>query len=195
MLSKDERVHYQRKLRPYLATSVALFVASGLLGMLATSYVPHIAQYFNQDVAGFVKLFRALPKLGLAVAIFLNNTIKALLVIVSGPVLGLFPVIFLLANGAALGFVLSVSIRSRGVLTALLAILPHGIFELPAILLATSMGLLLGGSGMKKLFRLGETSIRSELALALKFFVRIVVPLLVIAALVEAFLTSVLVTP
>jgi stage II sporulation protein M len=117
-----------------------------------------------------------------------------LLVIVGGIALGLFPVIFLLANGAALGFVLSASMRSRGVLTALLAILPHGIFELPAILLATSMGLLLGGCAIKKLFRPGEISISSELALALRFFVRIVVPLLVIAALVEAFLTSLLVT-
>jgi stage II sporulation protein M len=194
MISKDERVHYRRKLRPYLATSVALFLAGSLLGALATSYAPHIAQYFNQNVAEFVKLFRALPKLELAAAIFLNNTIKALLVVVGGIALGLFPVIFLLANGAALGFVLSASMRSRGVLTALLAILPHGIFELPAILLATSMGLLLGGCAIKKLFRPGEISISSELALALRFFVRIVVPLLVIAALVEAFLTSLLVT-
>jgi stage II sporulation protein M len=194
MLSKDERVHYQRKLRPYLATSVALFVTGAFLGALATSYVPHIAQYFNQDVADFVKIFRTLPKLALATAIFFNNTIKALLVIVGGLALGLFPIIFLLANGMALGFVLSASMQSRGVLTALLAILPHGIFELPAILLATSMGLLLGGSAIKTLFRPGEASIRSELALALKLFVRIVVPLLVIAALVEAFLTSILVT-
>lgn len=194
MLSKEERVHYQRKLRPYLATSVALFVAGALLGALATSFVPHIAQYFNQNVAEFVKLFRGLPKLALATAIFLNNTIKALLVVVGGLALGLFPVIFLLANGAALGFVLAASMQSRGLLNALLAIVPHGIFELPAILLATSMGLLLGRCAIKKLFSSGETSISNELALALRFFARIVVPLLVIAALVESFLTSILVT-
>jgi stage II sporulation protein M len=194
MLSKDERVHYQRKLKPYLVTSVALFVTGAVLGALATSFAPHIAQYFNQNVAEFVGLFRALPKLALAAAIFLNNTIKALLVIVGGLALGIFPVIFLLANGAALGFVLAASMHSRGVLNALLAIVPHGIFELPAIILATSMGLLLGRSAIKKLFRSGETSIGREFALALKFFARIVVPLLVIAALVEAFLTSILIT-
>ena len=194
MLSKEERVHFQRKLRPYLATSVALFVVATLLGALATSFTPHIAPYFNQNVGQFVRLFRSLPKLPLAGAIFLNNTIKALLVILGGVALGLFPVIFLLANGAALGFVLAASIRSRGVLAALLAIVPHGIFELPAIFLATSMGLLLGRCMIKKLFRSGDTSIGNELTLALKLFARIVVPLLVIAALVEAFLTSLLVT-
>jgi stage II sporulation protein M len=55
------------------------------------------------------------------------------------------------------------------------------------------MGLLLGRSSIKKLFGSGEAALANELALALKFFVRIVVPLLVIAALVEAFVTSVLV--
>ena len=195
MISKDERIHYRRKLRPYLAISMALFIAGGLLGALATFYAPHIAQYFNQNVGEFVKLFRALPKLALAAAIFLNNTIKALLVIVGGLALGLFPVIFLLANGAALGFVLSASMQSRGLLTALLAILPHGIFELPAIFLATGMGLLLGRCAIRKLLCPDALSIRSELTLALRFFVRIVVPLLAIAALVESFLTSILVTP
>ncbi len=194
MISKDERIRYQRKLRPYLAISLALFLAGGVLGALAITYSPHVAEYFNQDVADFVKLFRALPKVELAAAIFLNNAIKALLVIIGGLALGLFPAIFLFANGAALGFALSGSIRSRGVIITLLAILPHGIFELPAILLATSMGLLLGACVIKKVFRRGETSISSELALALKFFVRLVIPLLVIAALVEAFLTSVLAT-
>jgi stage II sporulation protein M len=194
MLSKDERLQYQRQLYPYLATSIAVFSAGALLGVLLTFYAPHVSRYFNENLSGFVKLFRALPKFQLAAAIFLNNAIKAFLVVVGGLVFGLFPVIFLLANGAALGFVLSVSVQSRGALAALLAILPHGIFELPAIFLATSMGLLLGSRAIRKLSGSGETTIRGELTAALKFFMRIIVPLLVIAALVESFLTSVLVT-
>ena len=193
MISKDERLHYQRKLRPYFITSVCILAGGGLLGAVAMSYAPDTSQYFDENIAGFVRLFRALPKLELAAAIFLNNTIKALLVAVGGTALGILPVIFIFANGAAVGFVLYGSIQSRGLLTALLAILPHGIFELPAVLLATSMGLLLGRSSIKKLFGSGETAIANELALALKFFVRVVVPLLAFAALVEAFVTSVLV--
>ena len=193
MISKDERVHYQRKLRPYFMTSVCILAGSGLLGAVAKAYAPDTSQYFDQNIAEFVRLFRALPKLELAGAIFLNNTLKALFVLLGGIALGILPVIFIFANGAAVGFVLYGSIESRGLLTALLAILPHGIFELPAVLLATSMGLLLGRSSIKKLFGGGETTISGELALALKFFVKIVVPLLFIAALVEAFVTSVLV--
>lgn len=189
---KDERLHYQRKLRPYLVASIAILAAGGLFGAVAKSYAPDASRYLNENMEGFFKLFRALPKLELAGAIFLNNTLKALLVMVGGIALGILPVIFLVANGAAVGFVLYGSMESRGLLIALLAVLPHGIFELPAILLATSMGLLLGRSSIKKLFG-SEVAIANELALALKFFVRIVVPLLFIAALVEAFVTSVLV--
>lgn len=190
---KDEPLHYQRTLRPYLAASIAILAAGGIFGAVANSYVPDASRYLNQNIEGFVQLFRALPKFELAGAIFLNNTLKALLVTVGGIALGILPVIFIFANGAAVGFVLYSSMESRGVLTTLLAILPHGIFELPAILLATSMGLLLGRSSIKKLFGSSEAAIASELALAMKFFVRIVVPLLFIAALVEAFVTSVLV--
>ena len=193
MMLKDERLHYQRKLRPYLVASIAILAAGGLLGAVAKSYVPDASRYLNENIEGFVKLFRALPKLELAGAIFLNNTLKALFVMVGGIALGILPVIFIFANGAAVGFVLYGSMESRGLLTSLLAILPHGIFELPAILFATSMGILLGRSSINKLFGSGEAALANELALGLKFFVRIVVPLLFIAALVEAFVTSVLV--
>jgi stage II sporulation protein M len=194
LIPKNERLRYCRKLRPFLAVSIALFIAGAALGTLAAFYAPQVSVYFNQNVADFVKLFRALPKLQLAAAIFLNNALKSLLVVLGGIAFGLFPVIFLFANGAALGLVLSASMRSRGVLPALAAILPHGIFELPAIFLATSMGLLLGSSAIKRLFGRTDISIRSELGLALKFFSRVIVPLLLIAAIVEAFLTSVVVT-
>ncbi len=193
MIPMDEPIPYQRKLRPYVGASVALFLLGGVLGVLTITYSPRLAQYFNQDVTEFVKLFRGLPKLELAAAIFLNNAIKALLVIIGGIAIGLVPAVFLIANGAALGFVLSGSIQSRGVLAVLLAILPHGLLELPAILLAASMGLWLGRCATNYLLHVGETKLSHELQRALKFFAKIVLPLLFMAALVEAFITSALI--
>jgi stage II sporulation protein M len=192
MTPPDKPISYQRKLRPYITASLALLLVGGVLGASVVAYSP-IARHFDQNVTEFVKVFRGLPRLELAAAIFLNNAVKALLVMVGGIAIGLLPAVFLIVNGAALGFVLSSSIPSRGVLAALLAILPHGVFELPAVILATSMGLLLGRCAVNKFFHAGETRISDELALALKFFVRTVVPLLLIAALVEAFVTSALV--
>ncbi len=188
----NEAISYWRKLRPYVITSLVLLLSGGALGA-AAAYSPPIARHFEENVTEFVKLFRGLPKIELAAAIFLNNSLKGLLVLVGGIAVGLLPAVFLVANGAALGFVLAASIPSRGLGAALLAIFPHGIFELPAIILATSMGLLLGRRTIDKFFYSSENSIGSELALALKFFLKTVVPLLLFAAIVEAFVTSALV--
>jgi len=63
--------------------------------------------------------------------------------------------------------------------------------ELPAVLLGSSIGLMLGAHSIKQIFRATETTLRSELGRALKFFFAVIVPLLMLAALVEAFVTSV----
>jgi stage II sporulation protein M len=186
-------LHYLKALRPYLGASVALLALGAVLGILVIPYAPDIAQNINQSVAGFVKLFHHLSKPQLALAIFLNNAVKTLVVIMGGALIGIVPVVFLLVNGAALGFVVYLSIQQRGVSQSLLALLPHGVLELPAVLLGTSIGLMLGGYVIKKLSGKTETAIRRELAQALRFFARVILPLLAIAALVESFVTSELV--
>ena len=191
-MSLKEAVQYLKALRPYLAASITMLVLGGVLGALAIPYAPDIAQNINQSVTGFVKLFRELPKPQLALAIFLNNAIKTLVVIVGGTLFGLVPIIFLLVNGAALGFVLFLSIGQRGLFQSLLAILPHGILELPAVLLGTSIGLMLGTHAVKKFSGTAETKMGKELARAIKFFVTAIVPLLAVAALIESFVTAAL---
>jgi stage II sporulation protein M len=189
-MSLQECLQYLRTLRPYFATSLTLLVLGSVLGVLAIPYAPDIAQNINQSVTGFVKLFRELAKPQLAVAIFLNNAVKTLVVIVGGVLFGIVPVIFVLVNGAALGFVLYLSIEQRGLFESLLAILPHGILELPAVLLGTSTGLKLGGYAVKKVFGDAQIAMGRELAWAMKFFLAVIVPMLAIAALVESFVTS-----
>jgi len=125
----------------------------------------------------------------LAAAIFLNNGLKTLAVIVVGTLGGILPLVFLLVNGYVLGIVLDVTIRSEGALAAFLAVAPHGALELPAILLGTSIGLMVGVRAVKRLFGKGERTIPDELARALRFFLIIIVPLLLLSAFIEAFIT------
>jgi stage II sporulation protein M len=183
---------YLGRLRPYLGASIVLLAAGALLGVLAIPYAPALAQSLGESIGGFVKLFRELPKPQLALAIFFNNAMKTLVVIFGGLLLGIIPVIFLIVNGGALGFVLYLSIQQRGLSDSLMAILPHGVLELPAVLLGTSLGLLLGGSAIKKLSGTAALPVRRELALALRLFAVLIVPLLALAALVESFVTSAL---
>jgi len=95
-------------------------------------------------------------------------------------------------NGYVLGLVLHASLQSKGLSVFFLAIGPHGVFELPAILLGTSIGLMLGARAIKQMLGREERALGREVARGLRFFVTVIVPMLLLAALIEAFVTSAL---
>jgi len=194
MPAEERRAYFQR-LYPYLKITLVIFGSGIIIGFMIVSRFPGLSDHLESSVVGFVKMFRGLSKLQLAAAIFLNNTLKTVLAILLGSFFGIIPVVFLLANGIALGVVFSTSAQSRGVWLSLLSIVPHGILELPAVFLGTSIGLMIGTHVMKRLFRPSATTLGAELACALRFFCTVILPLLFIAALIEAFLTSALVAP
>ena len=187
----QEQYHYLRRLAPYLVASVILLAVGTAIGITAIFHYPDFAHQLADSLSGFVKIFRGMPKLQLAGAIFFNNALKTLVVILLGTLLGVIAMVFLVVNGAALGIAIYLSTQSRGLWPSLLAILPHGVLELPAVLLGTSIGLMLGGHSIKKFLTNTETTLGSELGQALKFFLVVIVPLLMLAALVEVFITPV----
>lgn len=79
-----------------------------------------------------------------AFEIFKNNLTAAFLAIVFGIFLGLAPLLAVAVNFFIIGFLLSVFIFSGQAHYFFLAIAPHGILELPAVLIASALGLRLG---------------------------------------------------
>jgi stage II sporulation protein M len=69
----------------------------------------------------------------------------------------------------------------------LAAIVPHGIFELPAVLVSASLGLMLGRAVMLELTGKGDAS--AQALILGRLFVRYVVPFVAFAACIEAFIT------
>ena len=191
-MSAEEIRAYFKRLRPYFLTSLVLFSVGFILGVVASARFPELTAGFATSLGGFVKLFHGLSKLQLAVAIFVNNAVKTLAAILLGSLFGLLPVFFLLVNGAALGLVITGSVRTRGIGRSMMSILPHGILELPAVFLGTAIGLLIGVAVTKKLFRRSEVNIGAEIYSALRFFSVIIVPILIVAAILEAYVTSAL---
>ena len=194
-MSAEERRSYFQQLLPYLKASLAIFAAGIIIGLVIVSHFPEIADRFESSVVGFVKIFRGLSKFQLAAAIFLNNALKTLFAILLGSLVAIIPAIFLLANGVALGVVFSLSTQARGLWLSLLSIAPHGILELPAVFLGTSIGIMIGTKVIQQLFERAPTSVSSEVVRGLRFFLTVILPLLFVAALIEAFLTSALVAP
>ena len=189
-----EQIAYLQELRPHIKASIFLLAIGMLVGILSGAHFFDIAPRFSESLGSFAQIFTGLPKPLLASAIFLNNGVKTFLVLLLGVVGGILPVCFLLLNGYAIGLVLYITIQSKGIASFLLAIVPHGIFELPAVLLGASIGIFLGARATKRLFGKFETTLKSDLRRAIRFYCAVILPLLLVAAFVEAFITSAIVS-
>jgi stage II sporulation protein M len=128
----------------------------------------------------------------LVFVIFINNAIKALGLIFLGILLGLPPVLFIALNGFVLGGLGSVleSVKGWGYVVA--SFLPHGVIEIPVILLATALGLTVGMESFKWLVR-RDSRVKSRLSGGLKVYVTWILPGLALAAIIEAFVTPLLI--
>jgi len=124
--------------------------------------------------------------------IFFNNSRSVLLFMLGGLIsFGAAAVIPLFATTGIVGFIVGGGFLQGvdlGVLAALLW--PHGILELPAVLIATAVGLRVGAAVLAppRGFSLGDTLLHG-LADFCKVFIFLVLPLLLIAAFVEFYVT------
>ena len=176
-------------LRRYLIFSVALFVFGAISGSLTIVFHSALALQLQELLQQFVGIFYGMSKIQLFMAIFLNNSLKTLAVVLLGPLLGIVPVVLLLINGAILGAVIPMAVVAKGLWSSVMTIVPHGIFELPAVFLGTSVGIQLGLHPLMRLAGKADSSLLSEIGKAMRLYFMIILPLLLLAALIEVFVT------
>lgn len=119
--------------------------------------------------------------------IFLNNLYASFVGLSAGILLGILPVIFSIYNGYILGFVASIVVERTGSFFILWRLFPHGIFELPAVFISLGLGLRFGTIFFeyKK-----KNYLKDYLLSCIKTFLLIIIPLLIIAAIIEGTLIS-----
>jgi stage II sporulation protein M len=93
-------------------------------------------------------------------------------------------------NANIIGIVIAVFRTREGFVRVAMSLLPHGIFEIPAILIASGYGLWLGVKFYRRL-RYGEPFLEAFWFSLRKYFT-VVLPLLLIAAFIEAYITTIL---
>jgi stage II sporulation protein M len=180
----EDGFRYTLKSRNYIWTIIGLFFASSLIGFVFSSHFG----FFDALLRGIAEQARNLNGIDLIVFIFNNNIRSAFLGLVLGALLGVMPLANAVTNGAILGYVMKLAWNVSGI-NDFWRILPHGIFELPAIFISLGLGLKLGmfifarNKGKEFAYRLGNS---------LKAFIFIVIPLLVIAAVIEGMLITLL---
>jgi stage II sporulation protein M len=124
--------------------------------------------------------------------IFINNGIKALGLVFLGILLGLPPLLFIGLNGFILGGFGSALESVNGWRYVIASFVPHGVIEIPVILLATALGLTVGMESLKWLVR-RESRVKLQLSGCLKVYLRWILPGLAVAAIIEVFVTPLLI--
>jgi len=124
--------------------------------------------------------------------IFINNAIKALGIIFLGILLGLPTLLFIVLNGFILGGLGSALESVNGWRYVMASFLPHGVIEIPVILLAAALGFTVGMESLKWLVR-RESRVKLQLSNGLKVYVRWILPGLAVAAIIEVLVTPLLI--
>ncbi len=183
------RAEYGRYVGMTAAAFLVLLVLAYIAGRLFPDIPVSVISAFNEDIAGsgIVQEDGSFNVL----ALFTNN----LRAMVLGVLYGFIPFLYLPAlalgvNAAILGMLASL-IDGQWLLLAA-GILPHGIFELPALFLSLAAGLCLC-KNINVYIRKNEKGVMKPLLLnILRVVVLLVLPLLVIAAVMETYVTPAL---
>ena len=122
------------------------------------------------------------------VKLLINNMRVTFLITTSGILFYLFPLLVVFFNGIVLGFVIAYVGKPYGVPFVLLMLLPHGIFEIPAMVLAGETGVKMFWSVVTVVKSREWKRLPTTIILGYRTYVTRVAPLLLIAALIEAVL-------
>lgn len=207
---------YLYSIRKYVLAVTGLFIISIIFGFLESTANPTASGDLLKAFEKLADMIRVIepPLLQMTVLfliIFLNNAIKSLAIIVFGAGFCIIPLFFIAYNGQTLGIIAESFSREKGILFVFAALLPHGIIEIPVIMVSAGIGVRIGyltylslrGGGVnfdqgllyvvkfyKEKFIM---DILPELKQGVGFYFRWLLPMLFLAAMVESIITPLII--
>lgn len=158
--------------RRQIALSVLLFVLAGIVGALNPQIGDAALSTFAEVVRDFLR--KSTPDLILS--IFLRNATAAATALLLGIVFGIVPVAAIAFNGVLFGAVLRLMPAESW------RLLPHGVFELPAMFIVWGLGLWVG---LWVVEAPRWERLKERLAASFRVYLMLILPLLVVAAVIE----------
>ncbi len=191
MKSREKKRRYLKEGWSYLNESwkyvwiaIGLFVLFSVVGFVFADklgFIDEILRDLLEDVEG-------LSSFEMIVYILGNNAQSAFFAIIFGSLFGVVPILNAVFNGVVLGYVLEGVYGVAGI-WEFWRLLPHGIFELPAIFISLGLGIKLGMFPFTRGDKWKEFKMR--LVNSLVVFVSIILPLLIVAAVIEGVLIGI----
>ncbi len=131
---------YLKESKIYLIVIAGVFILTTLIGFTLPIF---FTEQIQKLLKGLVGETQGLNFPQLFVYIFQNNLKTSFMGIIFSLPFGIIPLIYSTINGYVLGFVAGKTAQVFGS-AILLRLLPHGIFELPALVVSLGLGLRLG---------------------------------------------------
>lgn len=187
---------FRNKLSKILIICTVLFIMcaiSGIFfGLKNVNTTKEIIQSFMEGKEDLITEAGEISAIGL----IKNNIVACGMSILFGFIPFIFLTIFSLGlNGFFIGVVLGFGKAVTGVSiikTFVLGILPHGIFEIPALIISMSMGIYLCLNLSMKVFGRGKEKISKILPEYIRLFISVIIPMILLAGVIESYITPLL---
>jgi stage II sporulation protein M len=192
-----------RRSKHYLIASLIAFAAGWAAGATGYGGMDRLAEQTMESMRELAGMIGSAdnPQLMLFLFIFINNAVKAAMFVLSGALFGVLPIFVLITNGTMLGWLLQnpVNPEMGGLELFARGILPHGIVELPALIIACAYGIRFGFLLIRTLFLSFVPARRERAGEELRRFLAMLVPLMAlltvamfVAAVIETTVTPAL---
>ncbi len=160
-----------------LLVAVIIFLAGILLGLMNPSWGDDLIS----AVKGMARHISGRGTFIIIMAIFFRNSLSAAISVITGPLIAIIPVLGAVTNGLLLGAVLAhFSVQER--INSVMLLIPHGVFELPAMSAAWGLGI---WQGIWYFEKDRKETFHERRKKAFRIFFIVILPLLGIAAIIE----------
>jgi stage II sporulation protein M len=171
---------YLKLSKKYIYVILVAFVLSVIIGFV----FPERFEIFDKLFSELAQEARGLNWIEMIFFILQNNIVACFFGLLFGVVFGIFPLYSIIFNGLGIGYILNKVFQVSG-MSDFWMLFPHGIFELPAVFISMGMGLRLGLLLLK-----GREEFKSGFYKSINSFLMIVLPLLILAAIIEGTLMA-----
>ncbi len=175
-------------LKNALVVTILLFIVAMLVGWVGTAHTPAIGEQlmevFEKEVAGQITVG---DPVDMCVKLLANNLEACIMLFLGGASFGILTLFILGLNGLVIGSVTEIVSQGHSAAFIAAALMPHGIFEIPAFIIAGALGFCMAQSLIAEWYGAGDTA--EDAGKYGRLFLMYVLPLITVAALVEAFIT------
>lgn len=175
----------ERNIARYIIILTSVFVAAFLAGFLAP--IPGKMDLLG-DLMDSFKPFLTLPSWKMFFFLLLNISVKSFAVLLSCILFSMVSLIAVASNGYVLGVAYLFISGKVGYVQAAKEVLPHGVLEIPALILSAGYGLWLGVMFVRRIRRRGMAGFGDQVVHAIRMYFLVAFPLFILAALIETFL-------